>query len=116
MPLDHDNPFNGSYFTGMAAGALIVIAMVTMAVAGALAARKYWTVVQEQAVVIAEPTPPATLPDKTRDAAVEMSKACIKSGKDVYWDTFISEAGEAIHVACPHTGKAARRVIANGRD
>ena len=101
-----------SFARGVVLGILIVLAVVASAVAGGLAAREWWPVVQEQTVVVAAPTTPAFLPDKTRDAAVEMSKACIKSGKDVYWDTFISEAGEAIHVACPRQGKPAQRFVA----
>ena len=101
-----------SYAAGMTVGCLLIITMLAFAILGAIAAREWWPVVQEQPAVVAAPAGPVFLPDKTRDAAVEMSKACIKAGKDVYWDTFVNEVGEAIHVACPRQGKPAQRSIA----
>lgn len=100
------------FVRGFVACSLVVFFMAASGVAGAIAAREWWPVGQEQPAEIATLTGPVFLPDKTRDAAVEMSKACIKAGKDVYWDTFVNEVGEAIHVACPRQGKPAQRSIA----
>ena len=70
-----------------------------------------WRLKPPVEVIIEKQLDTLVLSEKTRDAAVQMGKACLAKGKDMYWDAMNSASlrGEAIHIACPMKGKAARR-------